>query len=217
LLNSSKKIYLFLLAAVFTALAFSVSFAETRIPGYTDRYYFVHPKSIWEDGKRMAIVADELNPLRVGQEMHVMRGDDIVGIMYVTNIGRMYVYGYFFSPVRGFKLISKDNVAIPQPESLPARLPNKSQAQILFHSMAPDGRIWAVIDRGIKDSIDYGQEAPALLDGRRIGIFKVFFAGKKLSYGLLDREAIISVNKIDECTIDFSMSIDDVINTKVGK
>jgi len=177
---------------------------ENRIPGYADQYNFVRPNSIGDGGKRMAIVNDEQNPLRVGQEMHVMRGDDIIGMFYVTNVGRLNVYGNFYSPIRDILLTNKDDVAIPRPESLQPRLENTSLARILFNSLAPDGRIWAVIDRGAKDGVEFGQTAAVLLDGRVVGVFKTIFVGKRISYGLIDREAIVSINVVDSLIVDFS-------------
>ncbi len=191
------------LALLLAALCATASFAEDRIPTYTGWYGFEQPASVWDGGRRFAIFTDPSNPLRANQEMFVLRGDDVVGLVLITDVGSLNVYGNFYSHLRRYEFGSKDRIAIPEPDALPMRLPNRKLGQVLFTSLAPDGRIWVVVDRGLKDGIDIDTPVDAMLENRKIGTVKMLFCGRTLSYGLLDREAIVPAYRIDETLIRF--------------
>lgn len=190
--------------ALLLAVVCAIAHGEDRIPAYTGWYGFEKPASVWDGGRRFAIFTDPSNPLRANQEMFVLRDDDLVGLVLITDVGSLNVYGNFYSHLRHYEFSPKDRIAIPEPDSLPMRLPDRKLGQVLFTSIAPDGRIWVVIDRGSKDGIDIDTPADTMLDGRKIGTVKMLFCGRTLSYGLVDREAIVPAYRIDEALIRFN-------------
>jgi len=180
--------------------------SENSVPSYTGRFLFVHPGTVWDRGRSMAVMNDGSNTFRAGQELFVLRGDQIIGVFYITSIGSINTYGSFFTHLRELRPTGKDVIAVPIPGELPARLSDTAKAQVLFHTQDPAGRIWAVIDRGLKNGVEVENKAPALFNGRAIGTFKVIFAGRNLSYGILERESIFPENKTGSLIIDFGPS-----------
>ncbi len=201
----ATKIKAFTIIALTIAVcaAATAAQAENSVPSYTGRFQFVHPVAIWDKGRSVAVMNDKSNPYRIGQEMFVLRGDAIIGLLHATYIGSINTYGSFFSHMRDLRLTVKDTIAAPLPDEMPGRLSSTSRAQVLYHSQDPTGRLWAVIDRGTKSGIEAEQEAAALFNGRAIGTFKVVFAGKNISYGTVDRQAIFPERKTGELIFDF--------------
>jgi hypothetical protein len=163
-----------------------------------------HPVSIWDGSRRIAFFNDPANPLHANQELHVLRDDNLIGVVLITSVGILNAYGNFYSHIQHLELSVKDEIAVPAPDALPTHLPDRGLGRILYTSLAPDGRVWVVIDRGVKDGVDADTDADALLEGRKIGTVKILFSGRTLSYGLLDREAIVPLYKISESLIRFN-------------
>jgi len=161
----------------------------------------VHPSSIWENGKRVAIFNDDKNSVSTGNELPVLRDDRIIGMLYIKAVGGFNAYGNFYSHDKKIKIEKNDFVAIPLPDALPARCPNVDYARILLHTLSDDG-IWILIDRGIDDGLDDEWEAAVLKNGTYVGYFELVFAGKDISYGKLFREAIFNPGHINNFIVD---------------
>jgi hypothetical protein len=183
--------------------------ADNAIPDFSDRFVFVHPGSAWDGGRRLTVINDIRNPIHNGDEMFVLRGDDVVGIFRATSGGILNTYGDFFSHIRNFNPAVTDYVAVPKPGGQPPHSPVASQALVLFDSQAPAGRLWVVVDRGAKDGFKTGAVGAALLRGRKIGDFTILAAGDNISYGLLEREAIVSLSEIANVIVDLPVKNGD--------
>jgi len=192
------------IAAIAACLLFSAvkpAASENQFPYYTSRYDMTAPSSVYDNSRRAAVVFSNSNPILPGFELPVFRGDSLVGLLHITQTGNVNAYGDFFSHINGFFLTKGDRIAVPLADTLPPRLPDESLAQIILTSMSQDG-LWLVIDRGAVNGVSAGDQAAALLDGVYVGFMKIIFAGRKISYGLLIRDAILPYTETPKLIID---------------
>ncbi len=185
----------------------SAAGAAEGLPGYTGKFDFVHPASIWGDGMRVAVMTDKNLALYEGQELPVIRDKEFIGMVYITEIGMLNAMGEFY-PHKQLTLIKgTDNIVVPKKDTLPRSLPTPGTAQIIYFSKSP-ANLWVFIDAGTLDSLTERTEGKAFRDGFYVGKFEMVFVGRHFSYGRLIREAIVPLAVVQELRIVFPDVID---------
>ena len=132
---------------------------------------------------------DDITPdikIPIGQEYPVLREDKIIGLFEITYIGKMNVWGNFYTHDKEkIQLKRDDQIIIPaKPPSRPPeeRPINETPSRILF-AWTDGAMFWCFIDRGAIDGIDGGDRPEPMRGSIDDGDFEVVFAGRAYSCG----------------------------------
>jgi hypothetical protein len=173
-----------LAAAIFvavTAISCAALSAE-KTSTYNLRYSREPLVAVYNHGMLGVIASPAVKYIALGQEYPVVRNDMVIGLLRVTDVGKMNIWGAFESSDPHQTLRGGDAVVVttePYIRTEPVVGDENDVAGRVVFAVRDGVTVWCVADRGAIDGFRGGDKASIVNDDGRADAFNALYSGRE--------------------------------------